>query len=100
LKTHKYGIKVPKSWTQAVQFDRENGDTLWQDAIRDEMKVVRPAFEVHEGEEKDLVGYTQITGHLIFDIKLGENFKRKARYVAYGHKTDPPATITYASVVS
>jgi hypothetical protein len=75
---------------------------LWQDAIRDKMKVVRPAFEVHEDEEKDLVGYTKITRHLIFDFKLGENFKQKARYVIAdaGHKTDPPATITNASVVS
>ena len=29
-----------------------------------------------------------------------ENFTRKARLVAGGHKTDAPATITYASVVS
>jgi hypothetical protein len=64
------------------------------------MKVVRPAFKVHEGETKDLVGYTKITGHLIFDVKMGENFKRKARYVADVHKTDPPSTLTYASVVS
>ena len=100
LRTHKFGIKIPKNWEQAVRFDEENGDTLWQDAIRKEMKVVRPAFEVHEGAEKDLVGYTKITGHLIFDVKMGENFRRKARYVADGHKTDPPATLTYASVVS
>ena len=31
---------------------------------------------------------------------MGENFRRKARFVADGHKTDPPATLTYASVVS
>ena len=36
---------------------------------------------------------------MIFDIKM-EDFKRKARYVAGGHMTDTPATITYASVVS
>jgi hypothetical protein len=64
------------------------------------MKVVCPAFEVHEGKERALVGYTKITGHLIFDVKLSENFKRKARYVADGHKTDPPSTLTYASVLS
>ena len=36
---------------------------------------------------------------MIFDIKM-EDFKRKARLVAGGHKTDAPATMTYASVVS
>jgi len=37
---------------------------------------------------------------MIFDVKMGENFRRKARLVADGHKTDSPATITYSSVVS
>ena len=37
---------------------------------------------------------------MIFDIKLGENFWRKARYVADGHKTEVPASVTYSSVVS
>ena len=29
-----------------------------------------------------------------------ENFRRKARYVAQGNMTEPPATLTYSSVVS
>jgi hypothetical protein len=36
---------------------------------------------------------------MVFDIKM-EDFKRNARLVAGGHKTEAPATITYASVVS
>ena len=37
---------------------------------------------------------------MIFDVKL-EGFRRKARLVAGGHKTEPPASVlTYASVVS
>ena len=42
--THKYGIRVPKSIQEALDIDKENGDTRWQDAIRDEMKNVRVAF--------------------------------------------------------
>ena len=37
---------------------------------------------------------------MIFDIKIGENFRRKACLVAGGHTTDAPATLTYSSVVS
>ena len=36
---------------------------------------------------------------MIFDIKM-EIFRRKARYVAGGHATVAPPTLTYASVVS
>lgn len=31
---------------------------------------------------------------------MGENFRRKARFVAGGHITDVPSTLTYASIVS
>ena len=37
---------------------------------------------------------------MIFDVKFGENYRRKARLVAGGHKTGAPSSITYASVVS
>ena len=37
---------------------------------------------------------------MIFDIKFGENFRRKARLVTGGHTTEAPATLTYSSVVS
>jgi hypothetical protein len=35
---------------------------------------------------------------MIFDIKM--DFTRKARYVAGGHMTNPPSSLTYSSVVS
>ena len=37
---------------------------------------------------------------MIFDIELGENFRRKARLVVRGYKTVAPASIAYSSVVS
>ena len=37
---------------------------------------------------------------MIFDIKLGDNFRMKARLVGGGHKTVAPASIAYSSDVS
>ena len=37
---------------------------------------------------------------MIFDIKMDEKFRRKARMVAGGHTTENPAALTYASIVS
>lgn len=99
-RTHKYGIRVPKSIKEAIAIDKENGDTRWMDAVRLEMKNVRVAFNEYEGNIQDLIGFTEITGHLVFDVKLGENFRRKARYCADGHKTNAPTSVTYSSVVS
>ena len=61
---------------------------------------IRPALEIWENSEDLLVGYQKIKCHIIFDIKLGENFRRKARYVAGGHTTETPASLTYSSVVA
>ena len=36
---------------------------------------------------------------MIFDIKMGENFRHKAWMVAGGHTTESPSSITYSSVV-
>ena len=99
-RTHKFGLKLPKSVKEALAIDRENGDTLWWDAICKEMKNVRVAFEEFDGDVKSLVGYQKIDCHMIFDIKMGENFRRKARMVAGGHKTVTPSSLTYSSVVS
>jgi hypothetical protein len=99
-KTHKYGLEIPKDSRDCIWIDVKNGNQLWQDAVRDEMKTVRPAFELYEGAIQDLIGYQKITCHLIFDVKLGKNFQRKARYVAGGHMTWTPSALTYSSVVS
>ena len=83
-RTHKFGIRLPHSVEEALAIDKENGDTLWWDAICKEMKNVRVAFEEYDGNVKDLVGYKRLHMHMIFDIKMGENFRRKARMVAGG----------------
>ena len=44
------------------------------------------------------MGYTKIKCHMIFNIKF--DFTRKARFVAGGHLTEPPSSITYSTVVS
>ena len=43
-------------------------------------------------------GYKEIPCHMVFDVKM--DFTWKARFVAGGHVTDPPSTLTYSSVVS
>ena len=99
-RTHKYGIEVPKSVEEAYAIDKKNGNKLWQEAIEMEMKKIRDAFKLYNGNPEELVGYQEITTHFIFDIKLGENFRRKARLVADGHKTKTPSHVTYSSVVA
>ena len=98
-RTHKFGIELPKTVNEALELDRKNGNTLWSAGIAKEMQNVRVAFKILSDDESIPIGYQKIPCHMVFDIKM-EDFTRKARLVAGGHKTDAPATITYASVVS
>ena len=64
-----------------------------------EMKNVRPAFEVHDGDLKDLVGHQEIKSHVIYDVKLGENLRSKTRLVAGGNVASVPSTMRHSSIV-
>ena len=76
---------------------------FWHDAIEKEMKRIREAMQEFDGDladaKKRLIGYQQIKCHMIFDVKM-EGLVRKARYVAGGHTTETPKSLTYASVVT
>jgi hypothetical protein len=49
-RTHKFGIEVPKSWDDCVKLDKENYNTLWQCAVGKEMKNVRIALKILNGD--------------------------------------------------
>ena len=101
LRTHKFGIRIPKSVEEAKRLDQENGDSPWWEVICNEMRNVRPAFEAWEKDIEHIPpGYQLIKCHMIFDVKMGENFRCKARFVAGGHTKETPTSLTYSSVVS
>ena len=54
--------------------------------------------EVWQGKVQDMVGYQEIGCHVVFDVKM--TFNRKCSFVARGHTTEAPASMTYSSVVS
>jgi hypothetical protein len=54
---------------------------------KDEVKEGFTSEQVRNGECEDMIGYQEITPHIVFDIKM--EFTRKARFVAGGHTTGP-----------
>ncbi len=88
-----------KTIKEALDLDRQNGNTLWPDAIAKEMKEVFIAFNILPDGHSAPIEYQKIPYHVIFDVTI-EDFRQKARLVAGGHWTKAPGTITYASMVS
>jgi hypothetical protein len=102
-RTHKFGIRIPKSIKEALRVDAENENSLSWVVIVPEMSNVRVAFENCNGELTEHgkpKGYKFVSTHiLVFDVMIGENYRRTARLLADGHKTDATLTITYYSSV-
>ena len=63
-----FGVRVPDNVAESHALDKENNNTLWQDAIAKEMKNIRVAFDIKEGEERAPIGHQEIRCHGIFDI--------------------------------
>ena len=100
IRTHKLGIEISKSVEDAQRTDQSKHNTNGWDDICKEMKNFLVTFEKYNRKQYEIPSnYTKINCHLIFDVKMGRKFRRKAKKVAGGHVTDVPYSITYSSVV-
>ena len=82
--TNKFGIWLPKTVAGAFELDLLNRNDFWRKSIELEMEKARIAFQKVDGlttekcwQNKALVGYQEIKGHWIFDIKMDRKFTRK-----------------------
>jgi hypothetical protein len=90
--THKFGIELPKTVKEALDLDKENGNSFWADTIAMEMKEICVAFKILVDRQSAPIGYQKIPCQMIFDITM-EDFLCKARLVVdSGHMTKAPAT--------
>ena len=47
----KFGITLPKNVKEALELYKENGNTMWADAIATEIKNVKVAFKILDDGE-------------------------------------------------
>jgi hypothetical protein len=99
---YKYGYSIPRNYKEAIKFDKQNGNTKWQDANilehgqLSEYEVFLNKGKFHEGNIPE--GYRKIKVHTIFDVK--HNSRHKARALADGNLTDMLLKSVYSGVVS
>lgn len=98
-KHYKHGVKVPWKFKEAVAFDKENGNILWQEAVEDEMWQIVDfkTFKPLPKGSKPPMDHTFIPIHLSFDVKFDP--RRKAWLVAVWNWTYPPDDEIYSGVV-
>ena len=85
MKKYKFGVTIPFGIKQAMRLDKENGNTLWFDAIKKELECLNEwkGFRILKKGEQPPKGYKQIPYHFVFDVKF-QDLRHRARLVAGG----------------
>ena len=106
--TYMFGYLIPRNYMEALQFDSENKNSKWYDAIKMEMESMREykvfkkwdkaILEKHKKVMNSPRGYDRIKVHLVFAVKF--DGRHKARLVADGHLTPVAIENIYSGVVS
>jgi hypothetical protein len=96
---YKFGIQVPKGIKNALNLDKKNGNNLWEEAIKTELKQLTDyeTFIVLDSGEDIPKGYQKIPYHIVFDVKY--DLRHKARLVAGGNWTVNDKEDIYSGVV-
>ena len=91
-----------------MQFDSENKNSKWYDAIKLEMESMaeykvfkkwdKAILDKHKKVKNPPKGYQRIKVHLVFAVKF--DGRHKVRLVADGHLTPEPIENIYSGVVS
>jgi hypothetical protein len=95
---YKFGVEVARDIRHSMELDRQEGNTLWRDAIETELKQINDykTFRLPDPGE-DLENFAKIPYHFVFDVKF--DGRRKARLVAGGNHTQPSKEDIYSGVV-
>jgi hypothetical protein len=97
---YKFGYCIPRHYSEAMQFDLKNGNTLWREATDLEMSQLAEYDTFRDLGHKDTAppptGYKKIHTHLVNDCK--HDGRHKARMVADGHLTDIPLEVNQSRI--
>jgi hypothetical protein len=84
---YKFGIQVPNEIKNTIDLDKKNGNQLWQETIKTDLKQLTDyqKFIVLDSGEDIQTGYKKIPYHMIFDVKY--DLRHKVRLVLGGNWT-------------
>ena len=89
---YKYDIKFTTGYVQVIELDKENGNTLWQDALEKEVGQIKyfNAFKAMKvwGGGGSPKGYQRIPFKLVFDFKF--YLISKYSMISGGRHTEDP----------
>ena len=97
---YKFGVRVPRTFSEAMMLDKDNGNTFWADAVCCELDQLFSNTTFRDLGPGGLPGteYKMIKIRFVFDVKA--DGRRKGRLVARGDMTPEPDEAVYSSVAA
>ena len=95
-----FGFEIPRNYNHALELDKSNGNTRWQDCTKLELSQIND-YSVFEDRGKVIAipqGYKKIRKDLVYAMK--HDGRHKARMVADGYLTDVSLESVYSGVFS
>ena len=91
-KTYMFGYLIPRNYMEAMQFDSENKNSKWYDAIEIEMESMleyevfikwdKAILDKHKNVMNPPKGYHRIKVHLVFAVKFDGRHKARLEAVS------------------
>jgi hypothetical protein len=80
---YNFGIQVPKGTKNAINLDKKNGNSLWEEAIKTELKQLTDfeTFLVLDSGEDIPKGYQKIPYDIVFVLEISFTFKPISFYL-------------------
>jgi hypothetical protein len=96
---YKLVIRFPKGIKNSIDLDEKNGNHLWEESIKTELKQLTDyqTFIIIDTREDIPTGHQKIPYHMVFDVKY--DLRHKARLVAGGNWTVNEKEDIYSGVV-
>ena len=68
---YKYGVKIPRNLKEALEFDKENGNNKWSEAMKLEIKSINnlECFEFQPKDYSTAKEYQNSTLMMIMNVK-------------------------------
>ena len=96
---YQFGVRVSRKIQEAYKLDEENGNTLWTDATKKKVKLLRDYFECFcVAEENEVTDAYQSTT-LLWTFALNFDGRHCERLCAGGHRTRDTKKDYYSGVI-
>ena len=72
-----FGVLIPRNYQQAIEFDKANGNTKWQDATRLELEQIND-YDTFVDKGRGYIpgpGWKKISVHLVYAVKYDGCYK-------------------------